>query len=106
MALFLLSLSHTLRTTEKDVYTLCPYIHQVSNSVSSQDQLRAIKIPDVLPGDLPSHSGFSYTAGDFVEVYTAQKGDSRGGSLFLRLIFKILGMLCVLVSSSILEIIS
>ncbi|KAG9301652.1 hypothetical protein G9A89_016722 [Geosiphon pyriformis] len=50
-------------------YEIYPYIHSFSNIQSSEDQLRPIYIPDVLPSDLPSTSDFSMVAGDFVEVY-------------------------------------
>jgi len=45
------------------------FIHQISNVISWKDQFRPIKIPDVNPSSLPKNADFSYTAGDFVEVY-------------------------------------
>jgi len=33
---------------------------------------REIKVPDVYPGSLPDDADFSYSAGEFVEVYKPQ----------------------------------
>lgn len=33
---------------------------------------RGVKIPDVFPGELPPDADFSYTAGEFIEVYRTQ----------------------------------
>eukprot|EP00002_Diphylleia_rotans_P027145 TRINITY_DN5430_c0_g1_i3.p1 TRINITY_DN5430_c0_g1~~TRINITY_DN5430_c0_g1_i3.p1 ORF type:complete len:354 (+),score=78.41 TRINITY_DN5430_c0_g1_i3:59-1120(+) len=49
--------------------TIHPFIFQWSNMQSSVDQLRAIKIPDVDPFDLPEGARFSMSAGDFTEIY-------------------------------------
>ncbi|KAI9097376.1 N2227-domain-containing protein [Phlyctochytrium arcticum] len=53
-----------------------PWIHTFSNSHNNDSILRAVKIPDVVPGDLPSTADFSMVAGDFCEVYgdESQKG--------------------------------
>ncbi|CAG8602709.1 17165_t:CDS:10, partial [Dentiscutata erythropus] len=50
-------------------YEIYPFVHSFSNIVSSEDQLRPIYIPDVLPSSIPSGVSFSMVAGDFVEVY-------------------------------------
>lgn len=60
-------------TTKVEQYTVYPFIHQISNVAAWQDQFRPIKIPDISPGELPPNADFSYTAGDFVEVYSPQK---------------------------------
>lgn len=51
-------------------YTIYPWIHQTTNHMSNEDQLRPVKFPDVSPKDLPDGSNFSMAAGDFVEVKT------------------------------------
>ncbi|CAG8439709.1 12086_t:CDS:10 [Ambispora leptoticha] len=43
--------------------------NEFSFYMSSEDQLKPVFIPDVLPSDLPSDADFSMVAGDFVEVY-------------------------------------
>ncbi|CAG8551867.1 30402_t:CDS:10 [Racocetra persica] len=50
-------------------YEIYPFVHSFSNIVSSEDQLRPVYIPDVLPSSIPSGVNFSMVAGDFVEVY-------------------------------------
>ncbi|KAJ1942074.1 hypothetical protein FBU59_003308, partial [Linderina macrospora] len=51
--------------------TIYPFVHQFSNVVKAEDQMRAVRIPDVLPSELPykDTAEFSMTAGDFIEVY-------------------------------------
>ena len=60
------------RIYTKEQFTIYPFIHQRSNIVARRDQLRPIKIPDVLPSELPQDADFSMVAGDFSEVYNAQ----------------------------------
>jgi len=60
-------------TTRVEQHTIYPFIHQISNVSCWQDQFRPVKIPDINPVELQSGSDFSYTAGDFVEVYSPQK---------------------------------
>ncbi|CAG8494684.1 3609_t:CDS:2, partial [Dentiscutata heterogama] len=60
-------------------YEIYPFVHSFSNIVSSEDQLRPIYIPDVLPSSIPSGVSFSMVAGDFVEVY----GDEQYNETFL-----------------------
>ncbi|KAJ1963314.1 hypothetical protein IWQ62_003256 [Dispira parvispora] len=51
-------------------YTLYPFIHTFSNSLSADHQVRSVQVPDVLPSDLvPADVDFSMSAGDFIEVY-------------------------------------
>jgi carnosine N-methyltransferase len=51
-------------------YEIHPFLHTLTNVVDSEDTLRAVKIPDVLPSSLPSNDLMSMSAGDFVEVYS------------------------------------
>ncbi len=65
------------RSNKQGQYFIYPYIHQTPNVVLDGDQLRGISVPDTVPADvLPSNAEFSMCAGDFVEVYKAQKGFS------------------------------
>ncbi|KAJ1921261.1 hypothetical protein H4219_000862 [Mycoemilia scoparia] len=64
-------LNYSLR---KEQYAVYPYIHSLSNIISIDSQLRAVKIPDVLPQSMlgsNSQASFSMVAGDFVEIYGA-----------------------------------
>ncbi|KAI9500763.1 N2227-like protein [Coemansia spiralis] len=58
-----------------DQHTIYPFVHQFSNVVKADDQLRPVTIPDVLPSSMPfaSMADFSMTAGDFIEVYSAEQ---------------------------------
>ncbi|KAF9237126.1 N2227-domain-containing protein [Melanogaster broomeanus] len=56
-------------------HTIYPYIHSFSNIPSKEAILRPVKIPDVLPSDLPPGSDFSLVAGDFEEIYGAHDTD-------------------------------
>ncbi|CAG9859832.1 unnamed protein product [Phyllotreta striolata] len=53
-----------------DEYEVYPWIHQYTNNLKAEDQMLGIRFPDVIPIPTPG-SGFSMTAGDFLEVYTA-----------------------------------
>ncbi|EIE75708.1 hypothetical protein RO3G_00412 [Rhizopus delemar RA 99-880] len=55
--------------TKVNEYDIYPFIHSYSNIKSDKNQLTPIKIPDILPAQLPSTVDFSMVAGDFVEVY-------------------------------------
>ncbi|KAL0083549.1 N2227-like protein-domain-containing protein [Phycomyces blakesleeanus] len=57
------------RSTAAEQYELYPFIHSFSNIKSSNQQLTPIRVPDVVPGDLPPNADFSMVAGDFLEVY-------------------------------------
>jgi carnosine N-methyltransferase len=61
------------RTTKTDEFTIYPFIHQISNIKVFADQIRPVTIPDVLPSDLPKGADFSYSAGEFVQIYKPQK---------------------------------
>ncbi|KAF8551840.1 N2227-domain-containing protein [Imleria badia] len=56
-------------------HTIYPYIHSFSNIPCKDALLRPVKIPDVLPSDLPPGSDFSLVAGDFEEIYGAEDTD-------------------------------
>ncbi|KAI8979511.1 N2227-like protein-domain-containing protein [Mycotypha africana] len=68
---FMLFASHFIlnRVREQEQYEIYPFIHSFSNIKSDQKQLTPIKIPDVVPADLPSTVDFSMVAGDFTEIY-------------------------------------
>ncbi|CAK9870452.1 unnamed protein product [Sphagnum jensenii] len=51
-------------------WTLYPWIHSNCNSLTNEDQLRAVQFPDLHPGSAGITEGFSMCAGDFVEVYS------------------------------------
>ncbi|CAM6007046.1 unnamed protein product [Sphagnum balticum] len=51
-------------------WTLHPWIHSNCNSLTDEDQLRAVRFPDLHPGSAGITEGFSMCAGDFVEVYS------------------------------------
>ncbi|PFH48332.1 hypothetical protein AMATHDRAFT_5912 [Amanita thiersii Skay4041] len=59
------------RTDQIEKHTFYPYVHSFSNIPDRNALLRPIKIPDVLPSDLPRTANFSLVAGDFEEVYGA-----------------------------------
>ncbi|KZV71234.1 N2227-domain-containing protein [Peniophora sp. CONT] len=66
----LLSSFHILNRTEQiEQYTIYPYVHSFSNMPNRDALLRPIRVPDVLPSDIPPDSSFSLVAGDFEEVY-------------------------------------
>ncbi|KAI9331146.1 N2227-like protein-domain-containing protein [Pilaira anomala] len=50
-------------------YDLYPFINSFSNIKSDEQQVSAIKIPDVLPTQLGPTVDFSMVAGDFLEIY-------------------------------------
>ncbi|PIN11018.1 putative trehalase [Handroanthus impetiginosus] len=50
-------------------WTIYPWIHSNCNSVSDEDQLRPVSIPDIHPASAGITEGFSMCGGDFVEVY-------------------------------------
>jgi carnosine N-methyltransferase len=57
-------------------YTIHPWIHSGSNHLHRQNQLRQVKIPDEVPGQVLQETqppvDFSMVAGDFYEVYTEE----------------------------------
>lgn len=62
---FILNHTHTV-----DDWTIYPWIHSNCNSLSDEDQLRPVPIPDILPASAGITEGFSMCGGDFVEVYS------------------------------------
>ncbi|VYS54183.1 unnamed protein product [Arabidopsis thaliana] len=50
-------------------WTIYPWIHTNCNSLSDDDQLRPISIPDIHPASAGVTEGFSMFRGDFVEVF-------------------------------------
>ncbi|KAI9275635.1 N2227-like protein-domain-containing protein [Phascolomyces articulosus] len=56
-------------------YEIYPFIHSFSNIRASEQQLKPIRIPDIVPSQLPATADFSMAAGEFVEVYG---GDEDG----------------------------
>ncbi|KAM7270156.1 hypothetical protein ACFE04_029370 [Oxalis oulophora] len=50
-------------------WTIYPWIHSNCNSLSNDDQLRPVPIPDIHPASAGITEGFSMCGGDFVEVY-------------------------------------
>ncbi|CAK9325333.1 unnamed protein product [Citrullus colocynthis] len=60
-------LNHTQKVGE---WTIYPWIHSNSNSLSDNDQLRPVPIPDIHPASAGITEGFSMCGGDFVEVYS------------------------------------
>jgi carnosine N-methyltransferase len=53
----------------EEQYELYPFVHSFSNLPSAASQLQPVRIPDVVPGNLPATVDFSMVAGDFLEVY-------------------------------------
>ncbi|CAH2059817.1 unnamed protein product [Thlaspi arvense] len=51
-------------------WTIYPWIHSNCNSLSDNDQLRPVAIPDIHPASAGITEGFSMCGGDFVEVYS------------------------------------
>ncbi|KAI8318427.1 N2227-like protein [Martensiomyces pterosporus] len=75
----LLASNYVLNKTERvSQHAIYPFVHQFSNVVKEEDQVRAVRIPDILPSQMPfaDTAEFSMTAGDFIEVYGAE--DEKG----------------------------
>eukprot|EP00042_Codosiga_hollandica_P045042 m.451952 g.451952 ORF g.451952 m.451952 type:complete len:458 (-) comp56923_c0_seq8:37-1410(-) len=69
-AFMLMASNYVLNRCEGTHHTvLYPWAHMYCNNRSSQDQLRAVSIPDCDPFSLPEGSLFSMAAGDFLEIY-------------------------------------
>ncbi|KNC99971.1 uncharacterized protein SPPG_05346 [Spizellomyces punctatus DAOM BR117] len=68
---YMLLASHFVlnQTQQLHQYEIFPWIHSFSNSTSTDVLLSSVRIPDVLPGDVPRTADFSMVAGDFCEVY-------------------------------------
>ncbi|KAF0925252.1 hypothetical protein E2562_015966 [Oryza meyeriana var. granulata] len=63
-------------TQEANEWTIYPWIHGNCNSLSDNDQLRAVSFPDIHPSSSGITEGFSMCAGDFVEVYNEESQES------------------------------
>ncbi|KAI9499624.1 N2227-like protein-domain-containing protein [Zychaea mexicana] len=63
------------RISRPHEYEIHPFVHSFSNIRSSEQQLKPIRIPDIVPSQLPATADFSMAAGEFVEVYG---GDEDG----------------------------
>lgn len=57
----------------KDSNTIYPWVHQYTNNMKQEDQLKAVTFPDIDPANIPSSTRFSMLAGDFLEVYNANE---------------------------------
>jgi len=57
---------------KKNSTEIYPWIHQYSNNWSIDDMTAAVKFPDINPEDLSEDAKLSMTAGDFLEVYSAE----------------------------------
>nr|GMC60739.1 carnosine N-methyltransferase isoform X1 [Ipomoea batatas] len=62
---FILNVTQTAKE-----WTIFPWIHSNCNSLSDNDQLRPVSIPDIHPASAGITEGFSMCGGDFVEVYS------------------------------------
>ncbi|XP_017112905.1 carnosine N-methyltransferase isoform X2 [Drosophila elegans] len=50
-------------------YVLYPWVHQYVNNLRREDQVTAVRFPDVCPLKNPPKGHFEIAAGDFLEVY-------------------------------------
>ncbi|KRK06158.1 carnosine N-methyltransferase isoform X2 [Drosophila yakuba] len=50
-------------------YVLYPWVHQYVNNLRREDQVAAVRFPDVCPLKNPPKGHFEIAAGDFLEVY-------------------------------------
>ncbi|KAG2629446.1 hypothetical protein PVAP13_3KG432300 [Panicum virgatum] len=63
-------------TQEANEWTIYPWIHSNCNSLSDNDQLRAVSFPDIHLSSAGITEGFSMCTGDFVEVYSEESLES------------------------------
>ncbi|KAI0311418.1 N2227-like protein-domain-containing protein [Amylostereum chailletii] len=63
------------RTERVDEHTIYPYVHSFSNIPNRAAALHPVRIPDVLPGEIPPNAKFSLVAGDFEEIFGAEITD-------------------------------
>eukprot|EP00118_Oscarella_pearsei_P011892 m.83469 g.83469 ORF g.83469 m.83469 type:complete len:182 (+) comp36350_c0_seq11:237-782(+) len=70
--MFMLTASHFMLNHVKgtNVHTIYPWLHHFCNNMANEDQLQAVKIPDVDPQSMPTCAQFSMAAGSFTEIYT------------------------------------
>ncbi|CDS13701.1 hypothetical protein LRAMOSA05875 [Lichtheimia ramosa] len=57
------------RMSKAGEYEIYPFVHSFSNIRLSSEQLAPVRVPDIVPSNLPSTVDFSMAAGEFVEVY-------------------------------------
>jgi len=50
--------------------TIYPWIHQYTNNLAIDDQIKPVTFPDIDPLEMPKDANFSMIAGDFLEVYS------------------------------------
>ncbi|XP_020808243.1 carnosine N-methyltransferase isoform X1 [Drosophila serrata] len=50
-------------------YALYPWVHQYVNNLRREDQVAAVRFPDVCPRKNPPKGHFEIAAGDFLEIY-------------------------------------
>jgi carnosine N-methyltransferase len=63
----LLTASFLLNSTScQEQWTVHPWVHMTCNNVTTEDQLRAVGVPDVVPSSLVPPGMLSMCAGDFV----------------------------------------
>ena len=70
----------------EEEWALHPWVHSTCNVGRDEDQVRMVRVPDVLPlPNLISH-GFSMCAGDFLEVYShpSQAGENTASTKLCR----------------------
>lgn len=65
------------RCASTNQFQCFPWVHQTTNVLNREDQVRPVSFPDISPSELPPNSKFSMTAGDFLEVYSTPP--NRGG---------------------------
>ncbi|KAI8148881.1 N2227-like protein-domain-containing protein [Fennellomyces sp. T-0311] len=69
LLLLIYCLGNEFSISKQHEYEIYPFIHTFSNIRSSEQQLKPIRIPDIIPSKLPATADFSMAAGEFVEVY-------------------------------------
>ncbi|KZS96886.1 N2227-domain-containing protein [Sistotremastrum niveocremeum HHB9708] len=66
------------RTDQIHEHTIYPYVHSFSNLPDRDALLRPVRIPDILPSNIPKGVDFSLVAGDFEEIYGATTTTNKG----------------------------
>lgn len=59
-------------------FELFPFVHSYSNIKTTEDILRPVSVPDVLPTGIAPNVDFSMVAGEFVEVYDTEDQHGEG----------------------------
>lgn len=62
-------------TSQPEEYSIHPFCHSLGNIETPEGAIREIRVPDVLPS---AHTGMdlSMAAGDFLEIYNNDSGES------------------------------